>query len=185
MFKFLAAILIIEGTLMFFVTTIIIIIILAALSAAPLLLAGHASAQSIPLPPPFPGSNDGGEEKKAPNDRDPPQIEILTTELHDGKNVFKVRIVDESSLQTREVKYVYDGQLRTDGLFRDQNNVYKALVDMHPPSRIVVVTAGDANGNIDSVYKEYKVSAPQDLFSQIIDMLSKISGHMQNLFGGG
>lgn len=171
---------------MFFVTTIIIIIIiLAALSAAPLLLAGQASAQSIPLPPPFPGSNEGGEEKKAPNDRDPPQIEILTTELGEGKNVFKVRIVDESSLHTREVKYVYDGQLRTDGLFRDQNNVYKALIDMHPPSRIVVVTAGDANGNIDSAYKEYEVSASQDLFSQIIDMLSQIPAHIENLFGVG
>jgi hypothetical protein len=170
---------------MFFVTTIIIIIILATLSVAPLLLAGQVSAQSIPLPPPFPGSNEGGEEKKAPKDGDPPQIEILTTELHDGKNVFKVRIIDESSLQTREVEYVYNGQLRTDGLFRDQNNVYKALIDMHPPSRIVVVTAGDANGNIDSVYKEYEVSPSQDLFSQIIDVLSQIPRHIENLFGGG
>ena len=149
------------------------------------MLAGQVSAQSIPLPPPFPGSNEGGEEKKTPKDGDPPQIEILTTELHDGKNVFKVRIIDESSLHTREVEYVYNGQLRTDGLFRDQNNVYKALIDMHQPSRIVVVTAGDANGNIDSVYKEYEVSPSQDLFSQIIDMLSQIPRHIGNLFGGG
>jgi hypothetical protein len=168
---------------MFFVTTIIII--LAAVTAAPLLLAGQASAQSIPLPPPFPGSDVSEEETKDANDRDPPEIEILSTELREGKNVFKVRIADESSLHIREVKYVYDGQLRTDGLFRDQNNVYKALIDMHPPSRIVVVTAGDANGNIDSVHKEYEVSASQDLFSQIIDMLSQIPRHIQNLFGGG
>jgi hypothetical protein len=168
---------------MFFVTTIIII--LAAVTAAPLLLAGQASAQSIPLPPPFPGSDVGEEETKDANDRDPPEIEILSTELREGKNVFKVRIADESSLHIREVKYVYDGQLRTDGLFRDQNNVYKALIDMHPPSRIVVVTAGDANGNIDSVHKEYEVSASRDLFSQIIDVLSQIPRHIQNLFGGG
>jgi hypothetical protein len=168
---------------MFFVTTIIII--LAALSASPLLLAGQASAQSIPLPPPSLGSNVSEEERKAPNDSDPPEIEILTTELREGKNVFKVRITDESSLRIREVKYVYDGQLRSDGLFRDQNNVYKALIDMHPPSRIVVVTAGDANENIDSAHKEYEVSASQDLFSQIMDMLSQISRYIQNVFGGG
>jgi hypothetical protein len=168
---------------MFFVTTIIII--LAALTAAPLLLAGQASAQSIPLPPPFPGSNVDDGERKAPDDRDPPSIEILTTELREGKNVFKVRITDESSLRVREVTYVYGGQLRTDGLFRDQNNVYKALIDMHPPSRIVVVTAGDANDNIDSVHKEYGVSASEDLFSQIMDMLSRIPRYIQNLFGGG
>ena len=168
---------------MFFVTAIIII--LAALTAAPLLLAGQASAQLIPLPPPFPGSNVGEEERKALDDRDPPAIEILTTGLREGKNVLKVKITDESPLHVREVKYVYDGQLRTDGLFRDQNNVYKALIDMHPPSRIVVVTASDASGNIDSVHKEYEVSASQDLISQIMDVLSQISRYIQNFFGGG
>src|SRR5688572_24269920 len=71
----------------------------------------YASAQSIPiLPPPFP-ENSPEEERIAPDDRAPPQIEILTTELHEGKNVFKVRITDESSLRTREVKYVHNGEL--------------------------------------------------------------------------
>jgi hypothetical protein len=72
------------------------------------------------LPPPFP-ENSPQEERIVENDRAPPQIEILTTELHEGKNVFKVRITDESSLRTREVKYVHNGQLRIDGLFREQN----------------------------------------------------------------
>src|ERR687897_723639 len=88
----------------------------------------YAGAQSIPMvPPPFP-ENSPQEERIAPNDRAPPQIEILTTELHEVKNVFEVRITDESSLRTREVKYVHDGQLRVDGLFRDQDNVFKALI---------------------------------------------------------
>jgi hypothetical protein len=93
------------------------------------------------LPPPFP-ENSPQEERIVENDRAPPQIEILTTELHEGKNVFKVRITDESSLRTREVKYVHNGQLRIDGLFREQNNVYKALIDIQSPSRVVMVTAG-------------------------------------------
>ncbi len=143
----------------------------------------HASAQSIPtLPPPFPESSPE-QERIVPNDRAPPAIEILTTELHEGKNVFKVRITDESSLRTREVKYVHDGQIRIDGLFRDQNNVYKALIDVHPPSRVVMVTAGDANGNIVSEYKEYEIGKPKDIFSQIIDRLSQTLNYFQNLLG--
>ena len=146
-------------------------------------IARYASAQSIPMvPPPFPESSPE-QERVAPNDRAPPVIEILTTELHEGKNVFRVRITDDSSLRTREIKYVHDGQLRVDGLFRDQNDVYKALIDIYPPSRIVVVTAGDANGNIVSDYEEYEISKPQDIFSQIMDRLSQTLNYFQNLLG--
>jgi hypothetical protein len=146
-------------------------------------IARYASAQSIPMvPPPFPESSPE-QERVAPNDRAPPVIEILTTELHEGKNVFEVRITDDSSLRTREIKYVHDGQLRVDGLFRDQNDVYKALIDIYPPSRIVVVTAGDANGNIVSDYEEYEITKPRDIFSQIMDRLSQTLNYFQNLLG--
>ncbi len=144
--------------------------------------AGIASAQSIPLPPPFPESS-LEETRIAENDRTPPKIEILTTELAAGKNVFRVRITDDSSLQVREVKYVQDGQIKVDGLFRDQNDVYKALIDIDPPSRIVVVTAGDANGYQASTFKEYDVSRSQDVFTQIMNMLLQIPRYFQNLFG--
>jgi len=143
----------------------------------------YAGAQTIPLlPPPFP-ENNPDEERLAENDRTPPHIEILTTELHEGKNVFKVRITDESSLQTREVKYVHNGQLRVDGLFRDQNNVYKALIDIQPPSRIVTVAVGDANGNMASDFREYEITGSQDIFSQIMDRISQTLNFFQNLFG--
>jgi hypothetical protein len=143
----------------------------------------YAGAQTIPLlPPPFPENNPDGE-RLAENDRTPPHIEILTTELYKGKNVFKVRITDESSLQTREVKYVHNGQLRVDGLFRDQNNTYKALIDIQPPSRIVVVTAGDPNGNIATEFSEYEITGSQDIFTEIMDRLSQTLNYFQNLFG--
>jgi hypothetical protein len=141
------------------------------------------SAQSIPmLPPPFP-ENSPEQEKIAKNDRAPPQIEILTTELHEGKNVFKARITDDSSLRTREVKYVHNGQLRVDGLFRDQNNVYKALIDIQAPSRVVMVTAGDANGNIVSEFREYDITKSPDIFTQVMERLSQTLNYFQNLFG--
>lgn len=147
----------------------------------------YASAQSIPmLPPPFPES--GQEQQRiVENDRSPPQIEILTTELHEGKNVFKVKITDESSLTTREVKYVHNGQLKIDGLFRDQNDVYKALIDIHPPSRVVMVTAGDANGNIISDFREYEITKSQDIFTeiftQLMDRLSQTLNYLRNILG--
>lgn len=144
--------------------------------------ASHASAQSIPLPPPSPEGS-GGETKIAENDRTPPQIEILTTELAAGKNVFRVRITDDSSLQVREVKYVSNGQLRVDGLFKDQNDVYKALVDIQPPSRVIVVSAGDANGNMATTFKEYDIKKSEDMFTQIMNMLSQIPRYFQNLLG--
>jgi hypothetical protein len=122
------------------------------------------SAQSIPmLPPPFP-ENSPQEERIVENDRAPPQIEILTTELHEGK-------------------YVHNGQLRVDGLFRDQNNVYKALIDIQSPSRVVVVTAGDANGNIVSDFREYEITQSQDIFTQVMDRLSQTLNYFRNLFG--
>lgn len=142
-----------------------------------------ASAQSFPmLPPPLP-ENSPQEERIVENDRAPPQIEIITTELHEGKNVFRVRITDESSLVTREVKYVHNGQLRVDGLFRDQNNVYKALIDIQPPSRVVMVTASDANGNLISDFREYEITESQDIFRQVMDRLSQMLNYFRNMFG--
>jgi hypothetical protein len=143
---------------------------------------GRAEAQSIPLvPPPFP-ENSEGTERVSQNDRMPPKIEILTTELHDGKNVFEVRITDESSLRTREVRYVHDNQLRVDGLFRDQNSIYKALIDIHAPARIVEVTAGDANGNIATAFMEYNIIKSQDIFGQIANIFTQVINYFQNLF---
>lgn len=157
--------------------TVPALLLVAIMSAA-----GYASAQPVPVPPPFPESSPE-ETRIAENDRTPPKIEILTTELSAGKNVFRVRLTDDSSLQVREVKYVQNGEIKIDGLYRDQNDIYKALIDIQPPSRIVVVTAGDANGNTASAFREYDIVGSQDIFAQIIDMLSQIPRYFQNLFG--
>ncbi len=144
----------------------------------------HASAQTIPIPPPSPESNDSaGNTRVAKNDRTAPEIEILTTELYEGKNVFRVRITDESSIQAREVKYVENGQLKVTGLFRDRNDVYRALIDIHWPSRIVEVTVTDAAGNMAKTYREYDIQNQPDIFSQIINMLLQIPEFFQNMFG--
>jgi hypothetical protein len=150
------------------------------LAAVMSLTVSYASAQLIPLPPPFP-SNSPQEAKSVANDTQPPKIEILTTELHEGKNVFKVSINDSSGLQVREVKYVQNGQLKVEGLFRGQNDVYNALIDIHSPSRIVTVTVGDINGNTATAFGEYDIKPRSDLLVEVINTLSQIMHYLQNL----
>ena len=99
--------------------------------------------------------------------------------MQSGKNVFRVKITDESTLRVREVRYIQEGQFKTEGLFRDQNDIYKALIDIQPPSRIIVVTAGDAAGNIASMHGEFEISSKQDIFIEITDFLSGIPDYLQ------
>ena len=146
------------------------------------LVASRASAQSIPLPPPSP-SNSSENLKAVPNDRAPPKIQILTTELDEGKNVFRVKITDDSSLQVREIKFVQNGQLTSTGLFRDQNDIYKALIDIHSPSRVIEVTAGDANGNTASTFREYEIKTAPNVLTQILNALSQIPHTIQSMLG--
>ena len=139
---------------------------------------GFAYAQPFPLPPPLPSGFEE-EEHIAEGDKSPPKIEILTEDLQSGKNVFRVKITDESTLRVREVRYIQEGQFKTEGLFRDQNDIYKALIDIQPPSRIIVVTAGDAAGNIASMHGEFEISSKQDIFMEITDFLSGIPDYLQ------
>ena len=89
-----------------------------------------AAAQLIPLPPPSPSSNTIDKTNQAPNDRKAPVIQPLTTEIKAGKSVFKVKISDESGLQLGQIKYVHDGRIVTADLVKEQNDVYKALIDV-------------------------------------------------------
>jgi hypothetical protein len=138
---------------------------------------GVAVAQFVPLPPPSPGTTNTPEQtNKIANDHQAPVIEILTSYLKAGKNVFKVRITDQSGIQVGDVRYVHNGQIRVVDLVKDLNNVYKALIDIQPPSRVIVVEATDANGNVATTVKEYSIHAAPNLFQQIENFFSGIFG---------
>ena len=144
------------------------------------LVAGHsAAAQLIPLPPPSPSSNTIDEPNQAPNDNKAPVIQPLTTELKAGKSVFKVRISDESGLELGQIKYVHDGRIVTADLVKEQNDVYKALIDIQPPSRIIVIDAADQNGNVATIVKEYSILPSPDLLKGIENFFSSIIGKSQ------
>jgi hypothetical protein len=137
------------------------------------------AAQLIPLPPPSPSSNTIDQTNQAPNDNKAPVIEPLTTEIKAGKSVFKVRISDESGLQLGQIKYVHDGKIVTADLVKEQNDVYKALIDIQPPSRIIVIDAADQNGNVATVIKEYNILPGFDILKGIENFFSSIVGNSQ------
>ena len=87
-----------------------------------------------------------------------------------------MRISDESGLQLGQIKYVHDGRIVTADLVKEQNDVYKALIDVQPPSRIIIIDAAISNGNVATVVKEYSILPSPDILKGIEDFFSSIIG---------
>lgn len=133
-----------------------------------------ANAQLIPFPPPAPAPNTMGNNDREQTEVDmyPPHIEVLTSDLKQGKNVIKVKITDESTIELREIRYVHDGKIRSTDLVKDQNNIYKGLITAKPPSAVVAINAGDIYGNKATMTKLLTVLSPSDLLSQILNFFN-------------
>ncbi len=152
-------------------------------SGALLLLAYNVSgpievyAQFPSLFPPPPNSavgSAGGDDVRVPtNDRTPPEIELITTELREGKNVLVVRVTDESYLKSREVKYVNEGRIKFADLARDHDDVFHALINVEPPSGVIVVDVIDAAGNRATITEELPVT-PTNLPNDFLDVLTDV-----------
>lgn len=153
-------------------------------SGALLLLAYNVSepiqayAQSPSLFPPPPTNSAvgsaGGDDLRVPtNDRTPPEIELITTELRQGKNVLVVRVTDESYLKSREVKYVNEGRIKFADLARDHDNLFHALINVEPPSGVIVIDVSDAAGNRATITKELPVT-PTNLPNDFLDLLTDV-----------
>ena len=135
-----------------------------------------SDAQIIPMPPPLPNTDtktDGIQNQAGTNDNIAPVVQFLTTELTRGKNVFKVNITDDSDIGLREIGYVHGGQITTQTLVYEGNDVYKGLVNVDPPSAVIVVNVDDVYGNKASFAKSLPVKEPSDIFSRLFDMLIK------------
>lgn len=134
------------------------------------------------FPPPPPGSEGGNAIGKdslivPSDDKSPPEIEWVTTELKQGKNVLVIKVNDESFLSSRQVKYVGEGKVKLADLARDHDNVYHALIDVNPPSSTLVVDISDVAGNRAVVAKELTVvsgSGPNDLLDRLADVWRNI-----------
>jgi len=133
-----------------------------------------SEAQLVPLPPPAPDIKpEQTQNQNTSQDNVPPVIQFVTTELADGKNVLKVNVTDSSEIRLREVSFVDDGKIRTETLVYEGNNIYKALVDVNPPSAVIVINVDDVYGNEASLAKSVPVKESQSIISRILDMLIK------------
>jgi len=133
--------------------------------------------QIPPIPPP-PPSNTGLERTKdlkiAKGDNTPPQIEVLTKELRQGKNVLEIRITDDSDIKTKQIVFVKQGSLSSTSLVEDSKNHYVGLIEVLPPSTVIRVDATDAAQNKATIYKQMIVTEPQDFFANFFASLSRI-----------
>lgn len=152
------------------------------------LLIQHANAQFPSLFPP-PGITGDTAAKtaqvaKSHNDREPPEIELVTTELTQGKNVLIVKITDESYLESRQVKYIDNGRIALADLARDHDNVYYALVNVMAPASVIEIDVIDGAGNRATVVSEIPVNPPPDLndyLNRILTFIDNIIASLENI----
>lgn len=133
--------------------------------------------QIPPLPPP-PPSNSGHDRDKdlkiAKGDKTPPNIEVLTKEIRQGKNVVEIRITDDSDIKTKQIVYVKKGALYSTALVEDSKNHFVGLIEALPPSTVIRVDAIDAAQNKATIYKQMIVTESQDFFANFFSSISKI-----------
>jgi hypothetical protein len=130
-----------------------------------------SESQLMPVPPPAPDSTEQVQDKGTSNDTMPPLVNFLTTELYAGKNVLKVNVTDDSGLRLREVRFVHEGKIESQDLVYDGNNVYKGLINVSPPSAVIVVNVNDVYGNKASYSKSFPVKQFPDIFTEMFNRL--------------
>jgi hypothetical protein len=133
----------------------------------------EASAQLIPVPPP--PSSDAKIDNKGknvetstfPSARQPPNVEVLSKDLREGKNVIKVKITSEAGIAYCKIKYTKISSMKTVDCVNDQNNIYKALIDAYTPSQTIEVYVSDIYGDSTNSVKKLNVIAQPSLLDLV------------------
>lgn len=148
-----------------------------------------ANAQMPPLfPPPFPWIDQSASNSNpgSTGDRTPPQVEVITTRLNHGKNVLIVKIIDDSFITSRQVKYVHDGEIAFADLARDHDNIYYALINVEPPTSIVEIDVIDSAKNRATIVEEIPVGPPagfSEIVSRVLTLITNIVTEITNTIG--
>jgi hypothetical protein len=110
-------------------------------------------------------------------------IQVLSTSLIEGRDVFRVKITDKSDITKAEIVYIRNGQLVAQELTREPNNIYKALIDPHLPSTVVVTNVVELDGKTASVVKVLNVTPlPNNIFGQITNFLYGVGKSIVSIF---
>jgi hypothetical protein len=154
-----------------------------------------AYSQIVPLPPPAQQpvlSNRPNSVPNRPNsvpnqfnnETSLPVIEVGNASLVEGGNVFKVKILDESPITTAWITYVQNGQIVTQNLVKDPQNIYKALIYVHPPAAVIITSAYDVHGKTASVVRYLDVTPlSKSIHEQITSFLFDVGKDIVSLFG--
>lgn len=103
------------------------------------------------------------------NDTTPPKITITTNLLHEGNNVLRLKIEDESPLKIRGINYTQGSKNIETYLAKEQNQQYIALVKVVPPFTEVQLRAVDVNDNTATLVRQIKV---ENWFDHIISAIT-------------
>jgi hypothetical protein len=121
-------------------------------------------AQWILQPLPLPGHPTSDfSNNNVKNDTAPPKITIITDILHEGNNVLKLKIEDESPLKIRGINFTQGSKSIETYLAKEQNQEYIALLKVLPPFTEVQVRAVDVNDNAARLVQQIEVKNWFDL----------------------
>jgi hypothetical protein len=123
--------------------------------------------QPLPLPGP-PGPDCCSSSSNLRNDTTPPKIIITTNLLHEGNNVLKLKIEDESPLKLRGINFTQGNKNIETYLAKEQDQEYRALVKVVPPFTEVQVRAVDVDDNSARLVQQIKVENWFDLIMSSI-----------------
>jgi hypothetical protein len=145
-----------------------------------------AKAQLVPIPllVQQPGTTHPNfEASQLNNSTSSAMIQVLSTSLIEGRDVFRVKITDKSDITNAEIVYIRNGQLVAQELTREPNNIYKALIDPHLPSTVVVTNVVELDGKTASVVKVLNVTPlPNNMFGQITNFLYGVGKSIVSIF---
>ncbi|HYF99629.1 MAG TPA: hypothetical protein VD815_06025 [Candidatus Saccharimonadales bacterium] len=117
------------------------------------------------------------------NDTTPPKITILNDILHEGNNVLKLKIEDESPLKIRGLNFTQGDKSIDTYLAKEQNQEYIALVKPVSPFTEIQVRAVDVNDNSATLVQQIKVVKWIDLIISSITN-NTLFKNVLTLFGG-
>jgi hypothetical protein len=147
----------------------------------------QAKAQLVPIPLPVQQpktTHPDFEPNQLNNTTSSAMIQVLTTSLIEGRNVFRVKITDKSDIMRAEIMYIRNGQPLTQELIREPNNIYNALINAHLPSTVVVTNVVESDGKTASVVKVLNVTPlPNSIFGQITNFLFGVGKNIVSIFG--
>jgi hypothetical protein len=150
------------------------------------------SGQFLPPPPPISDQNMGGNRPplverdfQFPKGFQPPSIGIMTKDLSEGKNVFRINISSEAPIENCKITFTKGDTKKTEDCVADRGTVFKALIDAKPPYQTVNIYARDIYGDSSSTVEKIQVVPTPPLFESIWNSLNQMGNLTNQLFQSG